>query len=110
MLVAGECFVAFFGSCTCQYTHTHTHPRVFAHLVAFCFSMLEGNRNAGGSYTKAVAAIAGLDFEVTAENAMGLSKAKTKVANIGKASAEKMKEFLETGKMAKLEEKRAANA
>lgn len=55
-------------------------------------------------------AIKGLDFEVTEDNAMSLSKGKTKVACIGKASAEKMKEFLETGTMAKLEEKRAANA
>ena len=37
---------------------------------------------------------------------MGLSKGKNKVANIGKSSAEKMKEFLSTGTMQKLEEKR----
>lgn len=47
---------------------------------------------------------------VTAENAMSFSKGKTKVAGIGKSSAEKMKEFMETGTMEKLEEKRAANA
>jgi len=66
-----------------------------------------GNRNAGVSYTKATNAIKDLDFEVTAENAMSLSKGKTKVRNIGKSSAEKMKEFCETGTMTKLEEKRA---
>ena len=55
-------------------------------------------------------AIKGLTHEITAENAMGLSKGKTKVANIGKSSAEKIKEFLETGQIAKLEEKRAANS
>lgn len=52
------------------------------------------------------AAIQGLDFEITALNAIGLSKGKTKVANIGKSSAEKILEFLQTGKMQKLEEKR----
>jgi DNA polymerase/3'-5' exonuclease PolX len=51
-----------------------------------------------------------LNFEITAANAMGLSKGKTKVANIGKSSAEKMKEFCETGTMTKLVEKRADNA
>jgi DNA polymerase/3'-5' exonuclease PolX len=44
------------------------------------------------------------------DNAMSLSKGKNKVAGIGKGGAEKMKEFLETGSVAKLEEKRAANA
>ena len=52
-------------------------------------------------------AIKDLDYEVTAENAKGLGKGKTKVNGIGKGSAEKIHEFLETGKMAKLEEKRA---
>jgi DNA polymerase/3'-5' exonuclease PolX len=48
--------------------------------------------------------------EITADNAMSLSKGKTKIPNIGKASAEKMKEYMETGTIQKLEEKRADNA
>lgn len=50
------------------------------------------------------------DFEITVENAKGLGKGKTKVVGIGKGSAEKMHEFLSTGKIAKLEEKRAAQS
>jgi hypothetical protein len=68
----------------------------------------EGNRNAGGSYNKATVAIKQIKFEVTEENAMGLGKpGKNKVANIGKGTAEKMLEFLQTGTVQKLEEKRA---
>jgi DNA polymerase/3'-5' exonuclease PolX len=70
----------------------------------------EGNRNAGGAYTRVVNAIKGLELEITADNAMSLSKGKTKIPNIGKASAEKMKEYMETGTIQKLEEKRADNA
>ena len=70
----------------------------------------EGNRNATNSYRKVANAIKNLDYEITADNAMGLSKGRTKVAGIGKGSAEKMKEFLLTGKIEKLEEKRLANA
>jgi DNA polymerase/3'-5' exonuclease PolX len=51
-----------------------------------------------------------LEEEVTVENAMSFSKGKTKLRNIGKGTAEKMKEFCETGTFAKLEEKRAAHA
>ena len=68
----------------------------------------EGNANAGGTYKKVAAAIKDLDFEITAENAKGLGKGKTKVAGIGKGSAEKIHEFVTTGSMEKLEEKRAA--
>jgi len=67
----------------------------------------EGNANAGGSYKKVANAIKDLDYEITADNAKGLGKGKTKVGGIGKGSSEKIHEFLETGKMAKLEEKRA---
>jgi hypothetical protein len=66
----------------------------------------EGNRNAGGTYTKAVNAIKDIQFEITEDNAKGLGKGKTKVANIGKGTAEKMHEFVTTGTIAKLEEKR----
>ena len=67
----------------------------------------EGNRNAGSSYTKAVAAIRGISFKITESNAKGLGKGKEKVANIGKGTAEKIHEFMTTGTIAKLEEKRA---
>ena len=70
----------------------------------------EGNRNAGATYTKVVAALQKLPFEVTAENAKGLGKGKTKIDNIGKSSADKLYEFVTTGTMAKLEEKRADHA
>eukprot|EP00986_Skeletonema_menzelii_P009954 scaffold4654_cov123-Skeletonema_menzelii.AAC.8 len=65
-----------------------------------------GNSNAGISNKKVAAAIQGLDFEITLGNVMGLSKGPTKVKNIGKGSADKIKEFLSTGKIQKLEEKR----
>jgi len=68
----------------------------------------ESNYNAGNSYKKVAAAIKGFDFEITKTNAKGLGKGKTKVAGIGKGSADKMYEFFDTGKIAKLEEKRAA--
>lgn len=76
----------------------------------FCKQNIEGNRNAGGTYNKVIAALKSMPSEVTTKNVMGLSKGKTKVAGIGKSSAEKMKEFLETGTMTKLEEKRAVHA
>jgi len=49
----------------------------------------------------------GMKEEVTANNAMSFSKGKTKLPNIGKGTAEKMKEFCETGTIEKLAEKRA---
>ncbi|CAB9527172.1 poly ADP-ribose polymerase [Seminavis robusta] len=67
----------------------------------------EGNSNAGGTYNKVVGVLKDLDFEVTVKNAKGLGKGKTKVAGIGKKSAELFEEFLKTGTMEKLEEKRA---
>jgi Helix-hairpin-helix domain len=66
-----------------------------------------GNTNAGGAYKKVVAALAALPEAVTEANALGLGKGKTKVANIGKSSAEKIHEFVTTGTLQKLEEKRA---
>mmetsp|Transcript_5146 Transcript_5146/g.7854 ORF Transcript_5146/g.7854 Transcript_5146/m.7854 type:complete len:469 (-) Transcript_5146:853-2259(-) len=65
-----------------------------------------GNANAGVSSKKVAAAIQALDFEITVDNVMGLSKGPNKVKNIGKSSADKIKEFLSTGTMQKLEEKR----
>lgn len=67
----------------------------------------ENNANAGKSYNKAAKALGDLTLEITAGNAMGLSKGKTKVPGIGKGTAEKLKEFFTTGTISKLEEKRA---
>jgi Helix-hairpin-helix domain len=67
----------------------------------------DGNKNAGGSYKKVVKALSELQYEITALNALGLHKGKTKVVNIGKGSAEKIHEFMTTGTISKLEEKRA---
>jgi hypothetical protein len=77
----------------------------FQELAALYFK--EGNRNAGSSYTKVVKALRELPFEVTEDNAQGLCKGKTKVPNIGKSSADKIYEFVTTGSIAKLEEKRS---
>ncbi|KAI2489577.1 NAD+ ADP-ribosyltransferase [Fragilaria crotonensis] len=58
---------------------------------------------------KCAQAIAALPFEVTEENALKLGKpGKAKIPGIGKSSAEKMHEYLTTGKVAKLEELRAS--
>lgn len=63
----------------------------------------------GTAFKKIAAAIQKIPDEVTAENAISFSKGKTKVPGIGKSSAEKMKEFVETGTMEKLEELRAVH-
>lgn len=70
----------------------------------------EKNTNAGITYRKVAQAVKDLDFEITEKNAKGLGKGKTKLEGIGKGSAEKMYELLATGKIQKLEEKRAAQA
>jgi hypothetical protein len=71
----------------------------------------EGNRNGGVVHSKVATALQNLDFVVTEENAMSLGKgAKTKVAGIGEKSAEKILEFVSTGTIEKLEEKRATLA
>jgi len=77
----------------------------FSELMNLFFK--EGNSNAGASYRKVVNAIRELDFEVTADNAKNLSKGKTKIAGVGKGSSDKMYEFVTTGKIEKLEEKKA---
>lgn len=91
--------------------------QVLVHLVLFsqirsniCFAGVEKNTNAGASYKKVINALKDLEAEVTAANAMSFSKGKTKIAGVGKSSAEKMKEFLETGTIQKLEEKRALHS
>eukprot|EP00804_Cyclotella_cryptica_P023395 CCRYP_000521-RA/>CCRYP_000521-RA protein AED:0.40 eAED:0.40 QI:206/1/1/1/0.87/0.77/9/1077/473 len=81
--------------------------QVFKELGELYFK--EGNSNAGAAYTKAVNAIMSLNFEITEDNAKLLaSKGKNglKVDGIGKGSADKIFEFLTTGKIEKLEEKR----
>jgi len=70
----------------------------------------EKNTNAGITYKKVAQAIKETDFEINEDNAKGLGKGKTKVAGIGKGSADKIYEFVTTGKIEKLEEKRAALA
>ena len=75
--------------------------------LAECY-FKEGNRNGGVVHSKVATALQNLDFVITPENAMGLGKGtKTKVAGIGASSAEKIFEFVSTGKIDKLEEKRA---
>lgn len=81
----------------------------FQELAEFYFR--EGNRNGGVVHSKVATALQNLDFAVTAENALGLGKgAKTKVDGIGAKSAEKIYEFVTTGTIDKLEEKRASMA
>jgi len=79
--------------------------KAFQELADLYFK--SGNANAGKTYKKVVAALGNVDFEITEENAMGLGKGKTKIEGIGKGSAEKIYEYVTTGTMAKLEEKRA---
>jgi DNA polymerase/3'-5' exonuclease PolX len=66
----------------------------------------EQNHQAAATYKKVCTALRGLAFEITTENAKGLCKGKDKVPDIGKASADRIHEFLATGKLGKLEEKR----
>jgi len=70
----------------------------------------EKNSNAAISYKKVIEAIKELDFEITEENALGLGMGKTKVDRIGKASAIKIHQFVTTGEIEKLVEKRAQHA
>eukprot|EP00816_Leptocylindrus_hargravesii_P012345 CAMPEP_0196808632 /NCGR_PEP_ID=MMETSP1362-20130617/8618_1 /TAXON_ID=163516 /ORGANISM="Leptocylindrus danicus, Strain CCMP1856" /LENGTH=480 /DNA_ID=CAMNT_0042183041 /DNA_START=16 /DNA_END=1458 /DNA_ORIENTATION=+ len=69
-----------------------------------------GNWNAANTYNKVCAAIKDLEFEITEGNAKSLHKGKTKVPGVGKGSADKMYEFVTTGTIQKLEEKRAETA
>jgi ATP-dependent DNA helicase PIF1 len=67
----------------------------------------ERNGNAANTYRKVSNAIKGVQFEITADNAKKLGIGKNKIEGIGKASAERIYEFVTSGKIAKLEEKRA---
>ena len=66
----------------------------------------EKNSNASNTYKKVAQAVKEMKFEIIEDNALGLGKGKTKVARIGKGSAEKILEFISTGTIQKLEEKR----
>jgi hypothetical protein len=85
-------------------------PLIMAFKECASYYFKEGNNNAGFAYNKAIATIKDMEEEITAQNAMSFSKGKTKMPNIGKSTAEKMKEFCETGTFDKLEEKRSAHA
>lgn len=77
----------------------------FKELAEFYFK--EKNANAGATYQKVVKALKELPFAVTAENAKSLGKpGKNKVNGVGASSASKMYEFVTTGTIEKLEEKR----
>jgi hypothetical protein len=78
----------------------------FSELMTLYFK--DGNSNAGASYRKVANAVKELDFEITEDNAKGMSKGKTKIPGIGKGSSDKAYEFVTTGKIEKLEEKRAS--
>lgn len=84
---------------------------------AGCYQMLDefsrlarkdGDFRKANAYKASSQAIASLSFAVTVDNALALGKAgKLKVAGIGKSTAEKLLEFVETGTVEKLEELRA---
>ncbi|CAK4086348.1 unnamed protein product [Aphanomyces euteiches] len=74
---------------------------VFADLAGFEFK--RGDRFKGGSYSKVAKAIRDTGDVITS------GKQATKLKGVGKASAAKIDEFLETGKVEKLEEYRAGN-
>lgn len=82
--------------------------QVFQELGDYYFK--EGNTNAGLTYKKAITAISSLDYAITSENAKGLGKGKTKLAGIGKGTADKIYEYYTTGTIEKLVEKRAIHS
>lgn len=87
--------------------HAGNGPLMLAMVELSDLYYKEKNTNTGNTYKKVAEAIKNLDFEVNSKNSKGLGKGKTKVAGIGKGSSEKMHEFVTTGKIEKLEEKRA---
>lgn len=93
-------------SCTCAANAGIV--QAFQELKDYYFK--DGNSNAGGTYQKAITALLSLDYEITADNAKGLGKGKTKLPGIGKGSADKIHEFVTSGTIQKLEEKRLLHA
>lgn len=84
---------------------------------AGCYQMLDefctltrkaGDFRKANAYKTSAQAVASLSFAVTVDNALKLGKAgKLKTPGIGKSTAEKLLEFVETGKVEKLEDLRA---
>lgn len=62
-----------------------------------------GNMNAGNTYKKAAAAVRNCTFPITSGKA--ISKGKGKIDGIGAKTGEYIDEFLETGKISKIQEK-----
>ena len=77
----------------------------FQELVDLCSE--ENDRRLARVYFRAVQALRDVEYVITEDNARQLSKGKTKVPGIGKKIAEHIVEFLRTGTMEKLEQKRA---
>ncbi|ETV95858.1 hypothetical protein H310_10900 [Aphanomyces invadans] len=82
-------------------TKNQALAEAFSDLAGFEFK--KGDRFKGGSYSKVAKAIR------DAEDALTSGKQAMKLKGVGKASATKIDEFLETGKIEKLEEYRAGN-
>jgi len=68
-----------------------------------------GNTNAGNTYRKVSVAVRDCPFVLTADTAKHVHKKghELRLENVGKGSGDKIVEFITTGTMAKLEEKRA---
>ena len=77
----------------------------FQELVDLCSK--EQDRRLASVYSRVVQALRDIEYAIAEDNAMQLSKGKTKVPGIGKKTAEHIIEFLQTGTMEKLEQKRA---
>ena len=77
----------------------------FAELSRLYFQT--GNPNAGRVYQKVVGSLSSLTYAITADNCGQLGKGNNKLPNIGKSTLEKIVEFVTTGTMEKLIEKRA---
>ena len=72
----------------CQNAQNESLYQAFCELTAAYKK--EGNYNAQATYYKVSEAIRALDYVVSGDNAKGLGAGKTKVAGIGKASADRI--------------------
>jgi hypothetical protein len=79
-------------------------PFLLAHRS---FVYAEDNKFGGLTNQKVARAVAGLEFKVTSGE--DLVEKASKVPGVGAGSAKKIDEFLETGKIEQLEEKRGSN-